>query len=155
MPTKGVNRAHVLGNLGADPEVRYTPSGNAVANLRVATSEFWTDRETGEQQERTEWHRIVFFNRTAEVAREYLRKGSKVYVSGKLQTRKWQDQQGNDRYTTEIVGDDLQLIDSRGGGQREADQEREYGHAAQGQPAQQTTTDPGQQSEDFDDDIPF
>ena len=101
--SRGVNKVIIVGNLGADPEVRYMPSGNAVANLRVATSESWKDRQTGENQERTEWHRIVLYSRLGEIAGEYLRKGSKVYIEGSLRTNKWQDQSGNDRYTTEIV----------------------------------------------------
>jgi single stranded DNA-binding protein (ssb) len=112
---RGVNKVILIGNLGADPEVRYMPSGSAIANIRLATSEAWKDRQTGEQQERTEWHRVVLFNRLAEIAGEYLRKGSKVYVEGSLRTRKWQDQNGQERYTTEIVGNQMQMLDSRAG----------------------------------------
>jgi single-strand DNA-binding protein len=113
---RGVNKVILIGNLGADPETRAMPSGTTVANLRVATSESWRDKQTGEQQERTEWHRVALFGRLAEVAGEYLRKGSQVYIEGSLRTRKWQDKQGNERYSTEIVGNDLQMLGGRGGG---------------------------------------
>lgn len=113
---RGVNKVILVGNLGQDPEVRYMPNGNAVANISVATSETWKDKNTGDNQERTEWHRVVLFRRLGEIAGEYLKKGSKVYIEGKLQTRKWQDQNGQDRYTTEIVADQMQMLDSRGGG---------------------------------------
>lgn len=112
----GVNKVILIGNLGADPEVRYMPSGDAVANIRIATSETWKDRNTGERQERTEWHRVVFFGKIAEIVKQYLHKGSKVYVEGKLRTRKWQGQDGQDRYTTEVVvdvGGVMQMLDSR------------------------------------------
>lgn len=112
----GVNKVIIVGNLGNDPEVRYSSNGSAIANISVATSDSWKDKTTGERQERTEWHRIVMFNRLGEIAGEYLKKGSKVYIEGKLQTRKWQDAQGQDRYSTEIVGDQMQMLDSRGGG---------------------------------------
>ncbi len=112
---RGVNKVIIVGNLGGDPEVRYMPSGGAVTNVTIATSESWKDKQTGQQNERTEWHRVVFFNRLAEIAGEYLRKGSKVYVEGSLRTRKWQDQSGQDRYTTEIVAAEMQMLDSRGG----------------------------------------
>ncbi|GGO71372.1 single-stranded DNA-binding protein [Bowmanella pacifica] len=116
MASKGVNKVILVGNLGQDPEVRYMPNGNAVANLTLATSESWKD-QSGQIQERTEWHRITMYRRLAEVAGEYLRKGSQVYVEGKLQTRKWQDQSGQDRYTTEIIADQMQMLGSRSGGQ--------------------------------------
>jgi len=112
---RGLNKVMLIGNLGADPEMRYTTSGSAVANVRLATAEAWRDRESGEQQERTEWHRVVFFGRLAEIVGEYLRKGSQVYVEGRLQTRKWQDRDGNERYTTEIVCNDMQMLGGRGG----------------------------------------
>jgi len=112
---RGVNKVILIGNLGADPETRAMPSGTTVANLRVATSESWRDKQTGEQQERTEWHRVALFGRLAEVAGEYLRKGSQVYIEGSLRTRKWQDKEGKDRYSTEIVGNDLQMLGGRGG----------------------------------------
>lgn len=114
---RGINKVILVGNLGNDPETRYMPSGGAVTNISVATSESWKDKQTGQPQERTEWHRVVFFNRLAEIAGEYLKKGSKVYVEGSLRTRKWQGQDGQDRYTTEIVGAEMQMLDSRGGGQ--------------------------------------
>src|SRR5579872_1933169 len=112
---RGVNKVILIGNLGADPEVRYMPSGGAVANITVATSESWKDKQSGEKQERTEWHRIVFFNRLAEIAAQYLKKGSRVFVEGSLRTNKWQDQNGNDRYTTEIIASTMQLMDSKQG----------------------------------------
>jgi len=116
---RGVNKVILIGNLGADPEVRYMPSGDAVANVRLATSESWKDRNTGETQERTEWHRVAFFGKLAEIVKQYLHKGSKIYVEGKLRTRKWQGQDGLDRYSTEVVVDingTMQMLDSRGGG---------------------------------------
>lgn len=113
---KGINKVILIGNLGQDPEVRYMPSGGAVTSVSIATSETWKDKQSGESQERTEWHRLVFFNRLAEIAGEYLRKGSKIYAEGRLQTRKWQDKNGQDRYTTEIVVNDMQMLDSRGAG---------------------------------------
>lgn len=116
---RGINKVILIGNCGADPETRYMPSGGAVTNISLATSESWRDRQTGQQQERTEWHRVVFFNRLAEIAGEYLRKGSKVYIEGSLRTRKWQGQDGQDRYTTEIVANEMQMLDSRGGGEGE------------------------------------
>jgi len=111
---RGINKVILIGNLGKDAELNYMPSGGAVANLTIATSESWKDKKTGEQQDRTEWHRVVMFNRLAEIAGEYLKKGSKVYIEGKLQTRKWQDKDGQDQYTTEIVANDMQMLDTRG-----------------------------------------
>ncbi len=113
---RGVNKVILIGNLGADPEVRYMSNGGAVANVNLATTESWNDRQTGEKQERTEWHRLVFYRKLAEIAGEYMRKGSKIYVEGKLQTRKWQGQDGHDRYTTEVVVNEMEMLDSRGGG---------------------------------------
>lgn len=113
---RGVNKVILVGNMGQEPEMKYLPSGGAVTNVSIATSESWKDKQTGQQQERTEWHRVVFFNRLAEIAGEYLRKGSKVYIEGSLRTRKWQDQSGQDRYTTEIVASEMQMLDSRGEG---------------------------------------
>lgn len=112
---RGINKVILVGNLGADPEIRHMPSGGAVANLRIATSEFWKDKQTGQQQERTEWHTVVLFNRLGEIAGEFLKKGAKVYIEGSLRTRKWQDKNGQDRYTTEIVGNEMQMLDSRNG----------------------------------------
>lgn len=111
---RGINKVILIGNLGKDPEAKFMPSGNAVTNITVATSESWKDKQTGQQQERTEWHRVVFFNRLAEIVSEYLRKGSKVYIEGSLRTRKWQAQDGSDRYSTEIVASEMQMLDSRG-----------------------------------------
>lgn len=111
---RGVNKVILVGNLGGDPEVRYMPNGNAVTNITVATSESWKDKQTGNQEERTEWHKIVFFNKLAEISGEYLRKGSKVYIEGSLRTRKWQDDSGADRYSTEIVASEMQMLDSKG-----------------------------------------
>lgn len=127
---RGVNKVILVGNVGQDPEMKYMPSGNAVTNISVATSETWKDKQTGQPQERTEWHRVVFFNRLGEIAGEYLRKGSKVYVEGSLRTRKWQDQSGQDRYTTEIVGSEMQMLDSRNDGGMNQSQGG-YGQAAQ------------------------
>lgn len=112
---RGINKVILVGNLGADPETRYTPGGSAVTNIRIATSESWKDKQTGEQQERTEWHRVVFFGRLAEIAAEYLRKGSQVYVEGSLRTNKWQGQDGQDRYTTEVIANEMQMLGGRGG----------------------------------------
>ena len=114
---RGINKVILIGNLGADPEVRYMPTGGAVANITIATSESWTDKQTNEKKEQTEWHRVVIYQRLAEIAGEYLRKGSKVYIEGRLRTRKWQDQQGVERYTTEIIANELQMLDGRGEGQ--------------------------------------
>lgn len=143
----GVNKVIIIGNLGNDPEVRTMPNGGAVANISVATSESWTDKNTNERKEITEWHRIVFYRRQAEVVGEYLRKGSKVYVEGRLRTRKWQDQNGQDRYTTEIQGDVLQMLDSRNEGQQVAQQARQQ---PQARPQQQNY----QQQQPYYQDIP-
>ncbi|WP_347331103.1 single-stranded DNA-binding protein [Marinimicrobium locisalis] len=178
---RGINKVILIGNLGADPETRYMPSGGAVTNINVATSETWKDKQTGQPQERTEWHRCVFFNRLAEIAGEYLKKGSKVYIEGSLRTRKWQGQDGQDRYTTEIVCNEMQMLDSRGGGEGgfgggygnqqsgpsdnnySAPQGGGYG-GGQGGPAQggggSSAPRGGQQQpaggfDSFDDDIPF
>lgn len=146
---RGVNKVILIGNLGKDPEVRYSPNGVAVANVTLATSEAWKDKQTGENVERTEWHRVVFFQRLAEIAGEYLRKGSKVYVEGRLQTRKWQDKtSGQDRYTTEIVADNMQMLDSKGGG-ASSDASFERPAASTG------TSDAAPALGNFDDDIPF
>lgn len=141
---RGVNKVIVIGNLGQDPETRYMPSGSAVTNLRVATNESWKDKQTGEQKDRTEWHSVAMFGRLAEIAAEYLRKGSQVYIEGKLRTRKWQDKDGNDRYTTEIIADEMQMLGGRSGGGAPAMSE-----SAPASAAAQTSGD------DFDDDIPF
>ena len=157
---RGVNKVIIIGNLGADPESRAMPSGASVANLRIATTESWRDKQSGEQQERTEWHRVALFGRLAEVASEYLRKGSQVYIEGSLRTRKWQDKQGNERYTTEIVANDMQMLGGRGGGgsggggsgggapPRESS---DYGQSTGGASGGSS----GGEGTDFDDDIPF
>lgn len=158
---RGINKVILVGNLGADPEVRYSAAGNAVTNASVATTDQWKDRQTGEQQERTEWHRLVFFNRLAEIAGEYLKKGSKVYVEGRLQTRKWQGQDGQDRYTTEIVVNDMQMLDGAGGGMGGgggSNNARGASAPAQSAPAADASaenTEPAAPVDDFDDDIPF
>lgn len=166
MASRGVNKAIIVGNLGADPETRYTAGGSAVTNVRVATSDTWRDKNSGEMQERTEWHRVVFFGRLGEIAGEYLRKGSKVYIEGRLQTRKWQGQDGQDRYTTEIVGNEMQMLDSRGGGQGGSAPFNSGGSrgGGQGGPSRGGNQAPQQPAQpmsdsgfddDLDDDIPF
>lgn len=149
---RGVNKVILIGNLGADPEVRYMPSGGAVANVRLATNESWKDKQSGEMQERTEWHRVVFFGRLGEVVGEYLKKGSQVYVEGRLQTRKWQDKDGQDRYTTEIVANDMQMLGGRGGASGGGDwnQDRD-----EGQSGRQGKRPAAAVADDLDDDIPF
>jgi len=146
---RGINKVILIGNLGADPEVKYMPSGDPVTTVRLATSESWKDKSTGENVEKTEWHRVVFFKRLAEIAGEYLKKGSKVYVEGRLQTRKWQGQDGQDRYTTEIVANEMQMLDGRGG---TAPMNSGAANTAK-QPAMATESAGG--PPDFDDDIPF
>lgn len=147
---RGVNKVILIGNLGKDPEVRYTPNGLAVANLTIATSEAWKDKQSGEMQERTEWHRVVMYQRLAEISGEYLRKGSKIYIEGRLQTRKWQDKNtGQDRYTTEIIADSMQMLDSKGGS-----------NAGEGMSYEKPTATPAMAEaapalDSFDDDIPF
>ena len=164
---RGVNKVIIIGNLGADPETRAMPSGTTVANLRVATSESWRDKQTGEQQERTEWHRVALFGRLAEVAGEYLRKGSQVYIEGSLRTRKWQDKEGKDRYSTEIVGNDLQMLGGRGGGGGGSGGGMAPGGSGAGAGREHAGEDTGGgggtarsgsgggSGEEFDDDIPF
>ncbi len=148
---RGVNKVILIGNLGKDPEVRYAANGAAIANITLATSESWKDKNTGEQVEKTEWHRVVFFRRLAEIAGEYLKKGSKVYIEGKLQTRKWQDQSGQDRYTTEVVASEMQMLDSRGGSASFDQSAAPAQSQSQSAPQQQAPAPAG----DFDDDIPF
>ncbi len=166
---RGINKVILVGTLGRDPETKYMPSGSAVTNISVATSDQWKDKNTGEKQERTEWHRVVFFNRLAEIAGQYLRKGSQVYLEGRLQTRKWQGQDGQDRYTTEIIASEMQMLggrnDNAGGSSSDfnggSDQQYGGGNAPQPSgPAPQPTGNQGPQPadrgfEDFDDDIPF
>ena len=148
---RGINKVILIGNLGNDPDIRYTTSGAAVANISLATAESWKDKETGEQQERTEWHRIVFFGRLAEIVGEYLRKGSQIYVEGRLQTRKWQDKEGNDRYTTEIVANEMQMLGSKGGG----NVSENYDQSSPPRTAEASTPVTSATEDDFDDDIPF
>ncbi|GLR69188.1 single-stranded DNA-binding protein [Agaribacter marinus] len=177
MASRGVNKVILVGNLGNDPEVRYMPNGGAVANLSIATSESWKDQQ-GQQQERTEWHRVTMYRRLAEIAGEYLKKGSQIYLEGKLQTRKWQDQQGNDRYTTEVIADQMQMLGGgsrgdnagQGGGYQQAPSQPQQGGYQQApsqqgsgyqKPPQQAPQQPAQApkmsepSFDYDDDIPF
>lgn len=172
MASRGVNKVILIGNLGVDPEVRYMPNGQAVANLRLATSETWKDQQTGQIQERTEWHTVVLYRRLAEVAGEYLKKGSKVYIEGSLRTRKWQDKNGQDRYTTEIIANDMQMLDRAGAGMSgnavatEPDWEMPptgatpsrplggYG-APSAAPSNTGAAKGGHFDDDFDDDIPF
>jgi len=146
---RGVNKVILVGTLGQDPDTRYTPSNAAVANLSIATNESWKDKQTGEQKEKTEWHRIVMFNRLAEIATEYLRKGSQVYIEGKIQTRKWEDKDGNDRYTTEIVANEMQMLGGRSGGNT--------GSSSMNSNSSEEISSPKntQENDDFDDDIPF
>ncbi|MEX1222900.1 MAG: single-stranded DNA-binding protein [Idiomarina sp.] len=181
MASRGINKVILIGNLGADPEIRYTQNSTAIANLSIATSETWKDKQTGEQREQTEWHRCVAYRRLAEIAGEYLKKGSKIYVEGRLQTRKWQGQDGVERYTTEIVINELQMLDGRPGGQQgnygnqpsnqgqgapaqsrpqQAPAQQSGGYQQQPQqpqqrPAQQPEPEPFSPDNDFDDDIPF
>jgi single-strand DNA-binding protein len=142
---RGINKVILIGNLGKDPEVRYMANGGAVCNVTLATTESWKDKQSGEQKDKTEWHNIVFYRRLAEIAGEYLRKGSQIYVEGKLQTRKWQDKNGNDRYTTEIIANEMQMLGGRGGS-------TDFAPASSraSQPAPATAA-----GDDFDDDIPF
>ena len=153
---RGVNKVILVGNLGKDPETRYMPSGSAVTNLTLATSESWKDKQTGDQQERTEWHKIAMFGRLAEIAAEYLRKGSQVYIEGKLRTRKWQDKEGKDRYTTEIVADEMQMLGSKSGGAGAGAGAPAAAGGARERPAAAVndSVDSGPPG-DFDDDIPF
>ena len=151
---RGINKVIIIGNLGADPEVRYMPSGSAVTNIRVATTEGWKDKQSGDMQERTEWHRIVLYNRLGEIAGEYLHKGSKVYIEGSLRTNKWQDQNGNERYTTEIIANNMQMLDPKNGGsvnfESAIPEDMQHGKAAIGK-----SMDHGPMTENFDDELPF
>ncbi len=156
---RGINKVILVGNVGVDPDVRYLPNGNAVTTLSIATSESWKDKTTGEKQDRTEWHRVVCFNRLGEIAGEYVRKGSKLYVEGSLRTRKWQDQQGQDRYTTEIIAADIQMLDSKGGSSNydEMPQAQQSSPPQQRQNASKQQPSPAAQDafDQLDDDIPF
>jgi single-strand DNA-binding protein len=154
---RGVNKVILVGNLGKDPETRYMPSGSAVTNLTLATSESWKDKQTGENQERTEWHKVAMFGKLAEIAAEYLRKGSQVYIEGKLRTRKWQDKEGKDRWTTEIVADEMNMLGGKGGG-ASAGERAPAGAAGGGGSSgggRAAVNDSGGPPGDFDDDIPF
>src|SRR5262245_6793627 len=155
---RGINKVILVGNLGKDPETRYMPSGGAVTNLTLATSEAWKDKQSGEQQERTEWHKVAMFGRLAEIAAEYLRKGSQVYIEGKLRTRKWQDKEGKDRWTTEIVADEMQMLGGKGGGASAgagAMAGAASGGGASSGGGRAAVNDSGGPPGDFDDDIPF
>ncbi|MAG00468.1 MAG: single-stranded DNA-binding protein [Acidiferrobacteraceae bacterium] len=151
---RGINKVILIGNLGQDPDVRYSADGRAIANISVATTDSWKDKNTGERQDRTEWHRVVFFGKLAEIVAEYLKKGSQVYIEGRLQTRKWQDKSGQDRYTTEVVVDGfngtMQMLDSRGGGRASQPSGGDYGGSSEPPSGQ-----PGGGLGDPDDDIPF
>lgn len=148
---RGINKVILIGNIGADPEVRYTASGAAMVTLSVATTESWKDKQTGEKQEKTEWHRVVCFNRLGEIAAEYVKKGTKIFVEGSLRTRKWQDQQGQDRYTTEIIATNVQMLDSKGGAGG--------GYASEAAPRQAKAAPSAEAAQEafdeLDDDIPF
>ena len=164
-----LNKVTLIGNLGADPEIRFMPSGGSVANIRLATTRRWKDKQTGERKESTEWHRVIFFNRLAEIAGEYLKKGSQIYVEGRLQTRKWQSQDGQDHYTTEILAEEMHMLGSRSGGTGSFNTEHASGNEQSRQahpPANQHSsgmqpnstgmpTPPLPDFDDFDDDIPF
>jgi single-strand DNA-binding protein len=164
---RGINKVILIGHLGQDPEVRALPSGSSIANLRIATTESWKDKQSGEFKEQTEWHTVVLFGRTAEVAAEYLKKGSQVFIEGRLRTRKWQDKTGNDRYSTEIVGNDMQMLGGRGqgggGGGGGEGGRQPYGGGGRNAPAKTESGGGGEFSDapatstehDFDDDIPF
>lgn len=155
---RGVNKVILVGNLGRDPEVRYSPNGQAVANVTIATSESWKDKNTGEKQERTEWHRIVFWGKLAEIAGEYLKKGSQIYVEGRLQTRKWTDKEGHEKYTTEVVANEMQMLGSRQGGgapPSEFNQEEPASMSAAPAGASRAPSTAKAGGGDFDDDIPF
>jgi single-strand DNA-binding protein len=151
---RGVNKVILIGNLGADPEVRYTSGGSAVANVTIATSSSWRDKQSGDMQDRTEWHRVVFFGRIAEIVSEYLRRGAKVYVEGSIRTRKWQDKSGADRYTTEVIGNEMQMLDSRGGSSAPESGKPSYASNADGASKKPNPAE-AMSADDLDDDIPF
>jgi single-strand DNA-binding protein len=157
---RGVNKVIIVGNLGQDPETRAMPSGSSVANLRIATTESWRDKTNGEMKEQTEWHSVAMFGRLAEIAGEYLKKGSQVYIEGRLRTRKWQDKSGNDRYTTEIVANEMQMLGGRSGGggsaeMRETRDTRAVADSGGGEGARGPAAGGAPPRDDFDDDIPF
>ena len=151
---RGINKAIIVGNLGRDPEMRFTANGNAIATITVATSESWKDRQSGERQEKTEWHRVVFFGRLAEIAEEYLKKGAQVYIEGRLQTRKWEDKSGQERYTTEIVASEMQMLGSRGSENR-TDSDENYSSSAGSTAGSSTGGATSGGDPELDDDIPF
>ena len=151
---RGVNKVILVGNVGQDPEVRYMPSGSAVAECSVATSEQWKDKQSGEKQERTEWHKVTFFGRLAEIVGEYIRKGSQIYVEGSIRTEKWQDKSGNDRYTTKVIANEMQMLGGRNSGTSDFNQSAPSRPQQQSAPQQQAPA-PAGASADFDDDIPF
>jgi len=152
---RGINKVILIGHLGADPETRAMPSGTTVANLRLATTESWKDKQSGEQQERTEWHNVALFGRIGEIAAEYLRKGSQVYIEGRLRTRKWQDKEGRDRYTTEIVGNEMQMLGGRGGGSGGERGSSAPEASARLEAPETAAAGAGASRDEFDDDIPF
>ena len=156
---RGINKVILVGNLGNDPDVRYTAGGAAVANVSIATTEAWKDRESGEMQEKTEWHKVVFFGKLAEIVAEYVKKGSQIYIEGRLQTRKWQDKEGNERYTTEIVANEMQMLGGRssGGGGSGGSPERERPAPSEGgsKPSRSSSARPAADQNFVDDDIPF
>jgi single-strand DNA-binding protein len=152
---RGINKVILIGHVGTDPEVRYMPNGNAVATVSIATTESWKDKQTGERQDRTEWHRVVFFNRLGEIIGEYVRKGSKVYIEGSLRTRKWQDQQGQDRYTTEIVANDLQMLDGKGNTNNMTNDIPSQNYEPAAESKNKRTQPQVDILEELDDDIPF
>jgi single-strand DNA-binding protein len=154
---RGINKVILVGNLGADPETRYMPSGKAVTNIRIATTEGWTDRQSGDKQERTEWHRVVLFDKLGEISAEYLRKGSQVYIEGSLRTRKWQDKEGKDQYTTEIVAREMQMLGGRAGAGEPRGESRSEsrGGESRGASESRSSMPPPADEGDFHDDIPF
>jgi len=152
---RGVNKVILIGNLGSDPELRYMTNGNGVVSLSIATSSSWKDKQTGEMQERTEWHRVVFFNRLAEIVNQYLRKGAKVYIEGSLRTRKWTDKDNVEKYTTEIIADEMQMLDSRGGSASDAGHEAPHRESSAAPAAKSAPVAQHAPTTDFDDDIPF
>ncbi|MEO7773640.1 MAG: single-stranded DNA-binding protein [Steroidobacteraceae bacterium] len=152
---RGVNKVILVGNLGQDPETRAMPSGSSVANLRIATTESWRDKASGEMKEQTEWHTVVMFGRLGEIAGEYLKKGSQVYIEGRLRTRKWQDKTGNDRYSTEIVANEMQMLGGRGGAGASSEMRETRDTRAVAEPSGSSAPAGGGQRDDFDDDIPF
>jgi single-strand DNA-binding protein len=154
--SRGINKVILIGNLGNAPEIRYTPSGSALANVSIATSEAWRDKQSGELQERTEWHKVVFFNRLAEIVGEYLHKGSKIYVEGSLRTRKWQDKNGMDRYTTEVVANEMQILDSKASGHQSVENKPPHVEAkTSGSPIIESAAATDVANDFGDEDIPF